>query len=385
MRCLIAVDAFKGGLDQAAVAEALGQGVTQGYGPGLEVDLCPLADGGEGSGRLLLTRGGTPYPVEVVDAYGRPRQAEWVFYDGIGLVESAQGSPYVEAQLRPRVSALTATSRGTGQLLKAALLNPDVREVWLALGGTGNVDAGIGLLEELGWRFFDERGQRLAGSPQSWDTIRQVERVELNKPMTALVDVDAPLLGDDGMLKQFGPQKGLTDQEVQLWEPLLRNYANGVDPHSVNLKGAGAAGGLGYAAAVLGAPLHSGAGWFAHWAGLFERIQAADVVITGEGRLDEQSLRGKVLSQVLEMASKTKTPVLAVAGQIPDDLEPFYARGLWAAWAIGSGPMPLDAALSRTYHNLFQAGQTLGRLLLGNLFSRADDRKTEFRTKGSRL
>ncbi len=371
MRCLIAVDAFKGALDQVAVSEALGQGLTHGFGRGLHVDLCPLADGGEGSGRLLLERGGTSYPVEVLDAYGRLHQAEWVFYDGIGLVESAQGSPYVQAQQRPKVSALTATSRGTGQLLNEALRNPKVREVWLALGGTGNVDAGIGLLEELGWRFFDERARRLPGSPKSWDSIRRIDQVKVDKPVTALVDVDVPLLGDDGMLKRFGPQKGLTDEEIQSWEIPLTNYANEVDLDSAHLKGAGAAGGLGYAAAVLGAPLHSGAQWFAQWAGLLERVQASDVVITGEGHLDDQSLRGKVLSQVLEMASKTKTPVIAVAGQIPDDLQPFYDRGLWAAWAIGSGPMALDAALRRTYDSLYQTGQTLGRLLGGSLFFKA--------------
>ncbi|MCY0899442.1 MAG: glycerate kinase [Firmicutes bacterium] len=358
---LVACDAFKGALNQAAVVEAIAAGLRRGY-PSVRVDACPLADGGEGSSLLMQARGGQVHSVTVADAYGAPHVAHWVSYQGIALVESAEGSPYVPPDRRPAASALTTTSRGTGELIQAALEHPEVREVWVALGGTGCVDGGIGLLGALGAKFYDSQGRQLAPVVGSWAKVLRVVLPRLAKPLVGLADVWVPLLGVNGALERFGPQKGLRLEEMAEAEAALQQFAESVRPGLADHPGAGAAGGIGFALLALGASLQPGARWWAEWSHLPQRIAASDVVITGEGRLDEQSLMGKVVSIVLEEGRRQQKPVVVLAGEIPDDLTPFYAAGLTSAWSIVTGPVPLRDALAKTEGWLREAGERLGRL-----------------------
>ncbi|MCY0877647.1 MAG: glycerate kinase [Firmicutes bacterium] len=357
---LIACDAFKGSVNQQDAASAIARGLARGF-PGLKVDLCPLADGGEGSGLIVKSRGGQAFSQVVPDAYGSPHVAEWVYYEGIALVESAQGSPYVPPGRRPG-SALTTTSRGTGELVSAALGHPNVREVWVALGGTGCVDGGIGFLGALGATFYDRDGRLLDPVVASWARVEQVVLPPLAKPVVGLSDVWVPLLGEHGALRLFGPQKGLRREEVEAAEVALAHFAKAINPQAASLPGAGAAGGIGFALRALGASLRPGAAWFAEWCQLSERMAEADLVVTGEGRLDQQSLLGKVVSVVLEESGRQHKPVIALAGEIPDDLSAFYQAGLTSAWPIVPGPVTLEAAVSHTREWLEAAGERLGRL-----------------------
>ena len=362
MRILVALDSFKSAINQVMAVEAVMRGLVAGYGSGIEVDMCPLADGGEGSGLLLARQGGSHQPLEVVDAYGRPRDASWILWKNIALVEAAQGSAYLPPHERPINGHKVTTSRGTGQLIRAAFNDPRVMELWVALGGTGSVDGGIGLLGELGFKFFDAHSERLPPTMDSLSRIARVERAVLPKPVVGLPDVLVPLLGVNGAVQGFGPQKGLAVQDLGQVENALRHYAQALDSKSMAIPGAGSAGGMGFALLVAGARLEPGASWWGRWSQLDERVAKADVVITGEGRLDNQSLWGKVVSTVFASAQRHNKRVVVLAGQIPHDLEPFYRKGMWIALPIGTGPASLSEAMARTEKDIEATAVTLGRI-----------------------
>ncbi len=363
MRILAAFDSFKSAIDQVQVVDAVSRGLMNGYGEGVDVDRCPLADGGEGSSLLLKQQGGVEQPLRVADAYGQARQAHWVLWRNIALVESAQGSPYLPPHQRPLADPKGTTSRGTGQLIAAALDDSRVEEVWVGLGGTGSIDGGIGLLDALGYQFFDGKERRLPATIDAWRHVRRVKAALLSKPVVGLADVLVPLLGENGAMARFGPQKGLASQDIKNVEDSLAAFAHVVAPGAAVIPGAGAAGGMGFALHAAGARLESGAAWWAGWSDLDKRVAKADFVVTGEGRLDEQSLLGKVVSAVLESAQRHDKRVAVLAGQIPQDLEPFYRRGMWIALPIGSGAATLAEALAATEMRLEATAATLGRML----------------------
>lgn len=361
MRILVALDAFKGSVDQVTGTSAVIDGLKSQTPRGWEFDACPLADGGEGTLYLPLSRGGRAHRLMVPDAYGRSRESMWVQEGSVAWIESAQGSPFVPLEEIPG-NPWDTTSRGTGRLIAEALSHPAIKEVWVALGGTGSVDGGIGLLGELGVAFYDSGGQKLVAERSSWSKVARVSWPHLEKPLVALTDVQVPLLGPQGALQQFGPQKGLKPEDIPRVEPSLKHFAD-VLGGDHGLAGTGAAGGIGYALHALGARLEPGAPFVAKWANLDHRIEKCDVVITGEGRLDEQSLLGKVPSVVLASAVQHRRRVIVVAGQIPDDLAPFYAHGVWLALSIQRGPVTLSQARLRTQSDLYGAGQLIGRML----------------------
>ena len=362
LRVLVAPDSFKGALGQVEAAQVIAEGLSRGYGPGLVTELCPLADGGEGSALLMTSRGGERQAVEVVDAYGRPRQAHWVLYHDVALVESSQGSPYCPPEDRPK-PVLQTSSRGTGMLIRAALADERVREVWVGLGGTGSLDGGIGLLGSLGAHFLDADGRGLEPSPASWEQVVQTALPVLAKPLIGLADVLVPLTGPDGAVRRFGPQKGLAAKDATHAERALARWAQVCGPQYAETPGAGAAGGMGFALLCAGAVLHSGAQWWAEWTRLEERVEAADLVVTAEGRLDEQSLLGKVVSTVLAASQRQQKQVVILAGQVPHNLSPYYRRGVWLALPLAPGPISLPDALSKTQDRLKAVSETVGRML----------------------
>lgn len=361
-RVLVALDAFKGSLDQVRACEVVRNGLHQAWDD-LDVDLCPLADGGEGTGAVLLAEGAQVHHMESVDAYGRPHRARWYKWGRIALVEASEGSPYVPEGDRP-LHAWASTSAGTGVLIKNALEDPEIESIWVALGGTGSVDGGMGLLAALGAEFFDGAGRPLEALATQWSAVAEVRLPKMGgRPITALCDVMVPLLGPHGALETFGPQKGLSLEEARVGNVALGQFADRVAGWARDLPGAGAAGGMGFALAALGAELTSGARFLAEHVGLRERMEQADWVITGEGRLDQQSLMGKVVAVVLELGLETRTPVIALAGQLPSDLDPFFRRGLAFAEPLGPRPMTLAEALSLGEDCLQAAGVRLGWLL----------------------
>lgn len=378
-RVLLCPDKFAGSIGAVDAAAALADG-WRSVAPDDEVVRRPLADGGPGFLDVLQAAlGGRRVPVPTVDPLGRP-VAGWVLLAGpsgrpagpagviTGYVESAQACGLhllAEHERDPKIT----TSYGLGGLLAAAV-EAGAGEVVVGLGGSAVNDAGAGMLAAVGAVALDSAGYalpyggaallgaaRLDGAP----ALRRVRLV-------AATDVDNPLLGPHGASAVFGPQKGASEQDVTLLDAALARFAEvlvrdlpGCPPDLADLPGAGAAGGLGAALLALGAHRRSGIGLVRELTGLDQALATADLVITGEGSFDHQSLRGKVVSGVADAAAAQGVPCVVVAGRVAVD--PAQA-GLAAAYSLvehfdgdleramtraGEGLRALGAELARTY------------------------------------
>lgn len=382
MRILIAPDKFKDALDAPGVAAALAAGVRAAR-PDAETALCPLGDGGEGTGRVLAAVLGAEARVaQVVDPLGRPRDAMWWGCpDGrTAIVEMAEASGL--ALLRPEErDALCTSSFGTGQLLWLAA-EAGCTRVLLCVGGSATVDGGAGCLQALGWFFRGARGRAMTRSLNGGNLAR-VRKLEppvghLPLEIDVLCDVDHALLGAHGAAEVFGPQKGLDPKGVGLVSRALENWAaclqsaTGRDVRSI--RGGGAAGGLPAAlAAAHGARLLPGFEAVAHCVQLDQRLAGCDWCLTGEGRLDEQTAGGKVVAGVAARAARRKVPTVAFVGslrlgraQIAADVA--AALGLAEIVTITPADLALDAALRQTAENLTRAARhwLAGRDIVGS-------------------
>ncbi|SCL34746.1 glycerate kinase [Micromonospora nigra] len=358
MRVVIAPDSFKGSLSAERVAEALAVGWGR-ERPTDDVRTVPLADGGEGTCAVLAAAhpDALSCPVTVTGPDGRPVRAAWLLLpDGTAVVElaAASGLP-----LMARPDALAATTRGTGELIAAALAHPDTRRLLVALGGSASTDGGAGALQALGVRLRDADGRDL---PPGGGHLRRLAEVDLAglPPLppdgaACLVDVTAPLLGPSGAASQFGPQKGATPDQVGQLDTGLRRLAE-VLGASPDRPGAGAAGGTGYGlAAAWGATLVPGAPTVADAAGLPAALSAADLVVTGEGRFDAQSGQGKIVGYVLRAAADHGVDAHLVAGQVAARLPVPVVESVDLSVLAGS----TEAAIGRAGHWLTEAGRRL--------------------------
>jgi len=341
-RIVIAPDSFKGSLDAAAVA----QGIAEGWHlerPDDEIVLLPLADGGEGTLDALAaaSQGAERMPVVVTGPDDRPHRAEWLLLPSsgrrghsLGVVELANtsGIELLGEDLRP----LEAHTLGFGEAILAAL-DHGVDELVLGIGSSASTDGGLGVLRALGAEFLDSRGEPVGLGAAGLLSLASVDLSGLRLPpaggVTVLSDVSAPLCGATGAAAVFGPQKGLEPNDVERVDEALRAYADllvgaladapragrGSPPPDPGRPGAGAAGGTGFGLLAWGARLVPGAGHVAAMLGLAEHCAEADLVITGEGRFDSQSLLGKVPGMVLDQAAETGRPVALIAGGIADD------------------------------------------------------------------
>jgi glycerate 2-kinase len=316
MRVVVAPDSFKGSIGAAEAARAMAAGWRFAR-PGDDVVELPLADGGEGTLTVLAaTDPGSRWHHVVVSGPGDGLvKAAWLELTGkVGVVElaSAAGLPLL-GELIP----LDAHSYGVGELIRHAL-DTGVLMVMVTLGGSACTDGGTGLLAALGARFLDDHDHLLPLGGGALTRLAAIDLSSLRRPpptgVRCLTDVRAPLLGPGGAAAVFGPQKGASSDDIAVLETGLARLAEllGGDPSQ---PGAGAAGGCGYGlAAAWGAHLLPGADWVANAAGLPKALSGADLVITGEGRYDETSLRGKVVGTVRGMAARAGVPVAVVAG-----------------------------------------------------------------------
>jgi glycerate kinase len=358
MRVVIAPDSFKGTLDAAAAADALAAG-WRSRRPDDELLTLPLADGGEGTldalGHDLPGSCWRSTPVSGPD--GRPVEAAWLLLpDGTAVVEMARAAGL---PLLAEPDPLNATTRGLGELLAAAVADPAVSRVMLTLGGSATTDGGTGALAALGARFTDADGARL---PPGGGALARLDRVDLSglTPPPAggvqcLVDVTAPLLGPLGAAGQFGPQKGASPEQVAELDAALARLAGLLDGDP-EAPGAGAAGGTAFGfAACWGAQFVSGADAVAAAAGLDEALAGADLVLTGEGQFDAQSLRGKVVGALVARAGAAGVPVTVVAGRVVAGEELPVARAVALADLAGSAA----AAMAEPARWLTEAGARL--------------------------
>ena len=318
-RLLLAPNAFKGTLSAGEAAAALALGLRKAR-PGWVLDRLPLADGGPGTmAALHAVLGGRLRSVAVEDALGRRRRAQWLDLPrGLAVVESAQALGLEWVKPSPR-GALAADSQGLGRLL-LAVAEAGKREVLLGLGGTASSDGGSGVARSLGWRFLDARGQDLepggGALADLWAVLSPPQPRLGALKLRVLCDVDAPLFGARGAARVYAPQKGADAAGVRRLDRGLRRLAACAAPALAALPGAGAAGGLGFGlVAFAGARLQPGAASLLELCGLAGRLKRAQVLVTGEGRLDRQSLQGKLPAALAAAARKAGRPCVAVVGR----------------------------------------------------------------------
>ena len=363
MRILIATDSFKGSLDATSACAAIARGA-RAVDPRIEVDLCPLADGGEGTAAVLQSvLGGEWIETEVSGPMPSQRvRAQYLWIGGArpsAVVDLAAASGLT---LVPRESLdpLQATTYGTGELVRDAIAR-GARRVFLALGGSATVDGGVGMAMALGWRFLDASGRSIGMGGGELERIARIEAPPSQPRATqssaswrvvALRDVDNPLLGEQGAARVFGPQKGATPPVVDRLDRGLEHLAAAIERDLGiavrSRRGGGSAGGAAAGAvAFLGARLVPGARLVLRLARFDARLRAADYVITGEGRLDSQSLDGKVVSAVARAAARRGVPVAAVAGRVAIDPAVAAAHGIHDVEAAAAADVTDAEAMAR--------------------------------------
>jgi glycerate kinase len=371
MKIVIAPDSFKESLSAPDVAAAIARGWQRVF-PRAEILLRPMADGGEGTvDAVLAATGGQRRECTVRGPLGEPVQAHWGWLgEGTAVLEmaAASGLHWVP---RERRDATITSSYGTGELIRAAL-DAGARRIILGLGGSATNDGGCGLLQALGVRFLDAHDREL---PPGGAALARLARIDIGAMDSRLLqarveiaaDVDNPLCGPRGASHVFGPQKGASPQQVEVLDAALGRYASVVaatlgEDHS-QLPGVGAAGGLGFAAkAFLHASFRPGIELVAELSGLAEAVQGADLVITGEGRLDSQSLHGKAPVGVARIARAAGVPVIALAGSLGEGYQAVYEAGIEAAFSLTSGPQSLEQAMSGAAAELQARACDLARL-----------------------
>jgi glycerate kinase len=360
VRVVIAPDSFKGTLGAAHAADALAAG-WRAERPDDVVLTLPLADGGEGTLEALAhdLPDGCWRSEPVTGPDGRPVDAAWLLLpDGTAVVEMARaaGLPLLEEP-----DPLGATTRGLGQLLAAVVADPGVTRVMLTLGGSATTDGGTGALAALGARFLDPDGADLPPGGGGLARLDRVDLTGLTPPpaggVQCLVDVTAPLLGPLGAAGQFGPQKGASPQQVAELDAALARLAELLGGNR-EAPGAGAAGGTAYGFAVCwGAEFVSGAAAVAAAAGLDDALDGAALVVTGEGQFDAQSLRGKVVGDLVDRAARAGVPVTVVAGRVDAAGELPVRRALSLTDLAGS----VREAMADPTRWLTEAGRRLAR------------------------
>jgi len=375
VRIVIAPDSFKESLPAAAVARAIAEGV-RAVLPDAELEALPLADGGEGTAAALVAASAGHFvATEVTGPRGERLRASYgVLGGGRGAViemASASGLALVPPAAR---DPLETTSYGTGELIRAAL-DAGLHVIVIAIGGSATVDGGAGLVQALGAVFRRADGSTIA-EPMTGARLAEVAGVDVthlhrglrDAELRIACDVDNPLLGAHGAAAVFGPQKGATAAQVAQLDAALAAFYDVVEASlgcSVRERpGAGAAGGAGAALlAFLGATLQPGVTLVMDALDLETRLRGATLVITGEGRLDVQTLHGKAPSGVARAARALDVPVVAIGGAIDADAEQALAARFDAIEACVTQPLSLDEALHDAPAALRRAGARVARWL----------------------
>ncbi|WP_313517950.1 glycerate kinase [Pseudomonas sp.] len=371
MKIVIAPDSFKESLSADAVAAAIGEGWRQVYADA-EIVTKPMADGGEGTvDALLAATGGERRESPVRGPLGEPVNAHWGWLDGnTAVIEMASASGLHLLTPAQRDARITS-SFGTGELIRAAL-DAGATRIILGLGGSATNDGGSGLLRAVGVRFLDAEGRDLEEGGAALARLDRLDVEGLDARLAQVsvevaADVDNPLCGPRGASAVFGPQKGANPEQVEELDAALRRFgeiaAQALGEDHSEFPGVGAAGGLGFAArAFLAARFRPGVEVVAELSGLAEAMQGADLVITGEGRLDAQSLHGKTPMGVAKVAKAAGVPVVAIAGSLGDGYQKLYEVGIDAAFSLVPGPMALERAMSDAAAELQARAADVARL-----------------------
>ena len=356
MKVLIAPDSFKESMTAVAAAEAMARGVRK-AAPKAEVVQVPMADGGQGTvATMVAATGGRTLSAEVTDPLGKRIKAQFgILGDGrTAVIEMAAASGLMLVPPDKRNPFVT-TTLGTGELIKAALA-VGVKKIIIGIGGSATNDGGAGMAQALGVRLRDAAGHDL---PYGGAALARLDRIDASGldprlkgvELDVACDVTNPLLGEKGASAIFGPQKGATPEMVKTLDSALSHYADiirrdlGKDVR--HEPGAGAAGGLGAGlTALLGARLRRGIEIVIDAVDLRGRMRGCDLVLTGEGAMDRQTVFGKTAIGVAKVAQPLGIPGIAIVGGIGDGAEEVLNHGIMAYFSIVNRPMTLEAAMS---------------------------------------
>jgi glycerate kinase len=373
MHILVAPNAFKNSLDAAKVAEAISNGLQKSK-LSCTTTCFPVADGGDGTAGLLIDHlSGQIIDVIVKDPLKRkiPSSFGWIEKDKTAIIElaAASGLRLLKAD---EYDPLITTTYGTGELIIEAL-NKDATKIILCIGGSATVDGGTGILNALGIKFFDAERNELDDLPASLSSLAEIDIGSLNKRIAnteiiILCDVENPFLGPNGAATVFGPQKGASAKDVEFLEVGLTKFRdvvlNKTGKDMADIKHGGAAGGVAVSLhTFLNARLVNGIDYFLEATGFEKELKKADLVITGEGSIDEQTLHGKGPFGVAKRAKEFSLPVIAFAGRVVIAPGQSYQQYFDRFISINENIDNLELAMKNTYTNLEKAAERLGDLL----------------------
>lgn len=354
MRILIASDSFKGSLSSAQVAENIKAGILRVYSDA-QIKYISVADGGEGTVEAVISgSGGKIVNTPVMGPDGKMLDSFFgILEDGSAIIEmaAASGLPLVP---EPERDIMKATTYGTGQLLKAAMDNGCMK-IYIGVGGSATNDGGIGMAQALGASFKDDRGKEVGFGGGQLSRIAKIDVSRMDERLSrteiiVMSDVTNPLCGPAGASAVYGPQKGASPKQVELLDEGLSHLAKVIEETLTidirNMKGAGAAGGLGGGlAAFTGAVIRSGIDAVLDMSDFAQKAEWADLIITGEGRIDYQSAYGKAISGIAGRAEKYGIPIAAIAGSLSESAHEVYKIGIGCMEAAVCRPIPLEEAM----------------------------------------
>jgi glycerate 2-kinase len=375
LNILVAMDSLKGSLSSLEANKAIVEGLSK-VSPDFKIQTLPIADGGEGTVEALVqATHGQFFEKVVTGPLGQPVNARFGILGDktTAVIEVAEacGLPLLSVEER---NPLYTTSFGVGELILEAM-DKGCDDFIIGLGGSATNDAGVGMLQALGYQFFNQEGDPIGFGGAKLRSITRIDLSAVPKQVKDLkfrvaCDVNNPLYGENGAAYIFGPQKGASAAMVKELDEGLRSFSAVVleqtGKNLQHISGAGAAGGLGAAfAGFLQAELESGVQLILDYAELEEKLQGVNLTITGEGMLDGQTSMGKAPAGIAQLSKKHGIPVIAIAGDITEGNPSLHESGITSYFTIVSGPVDLETAMDPevTRGNLRRTAEQIGRLL----------------------
>lgn len=377
MLVIIAPDSFKGCISAKQAARAIERGIksaNENHNSRIETIKIPMADGGEGTVEAIIeAAGGSIIEASVLDPLGREISSFYgVLPDNTAVIETAAASGLNLLQSAER-NPLKTTTFGTGQLIQSAL-ERGCHKLIIGIGGSATNDCGAGMAQALGVKLLDSDGDDIGFGGGELGKVAKIDLTSLNpkiKNVQFIIasDVKNPLCGPNGASLVYGPQKGATPKMVEVLDKNLRHFAeiikNDLGKDLLNVPGSGAAGGLGAGLlAMLGAEIKSGIDIVMEVTGFEDKVKEADLIITGEGATDFQSMFGKVPFGISQVAKRWNKPVLCISGTLGMGYEKLYGIGITALFSIVNKPMSLEEAITSGTELLEQTTENIFRLLL---------------------
>lgn len=357
MKIFVAVDSFKGSMGSIEAGTIIKEAIIEEI-PEAEVKISPLADGGEGTVKALVDGlKGKYIDVEVQGPLNEKIIAKYGAVDKVAIMEMAESSGLTLVEKEKR-NPLFTTTYGLGDMIKDAL-DKNYREFIIGIGGSATSDVGLGMLQSLGFEFLDKNGNKVGIFGKDLENIVEIKDEKVDKRIyestfQIACDVDNPLFGENGAAYIYGPQKGASKEDIIKLDKYTKNFSEIVKEkyklENENIKGTGAAGGLGYAfKTFLKADLIPGIEIITDFLKIEEEIKSSKLAITGEGELDHQTMMGKAPSGVAKIAKKYNVPVIAVAGSLGKDVEKINNEGIDAYFSITPKPMTLEDAMNSEF------------------------------------